>query len=215
MGRPPPHGRTGPHLCQPGARCLAFVAARVGGDSAGLDPAAQPLTWNSTPYSSTQVLGHPANMNWQALLLDDSRATARNNRAHAAEDLRGDVQRELTSCPASPDSPPRTRTDQRLSLCHHLELKASVHWGGVLFADFYRQVIQACAFTFHPDTRFVVMRGRDGYRSLLPGYLKMIRPQPDVPLADQLNGPTPNGGTRRTVAAGCFAAVLTTSASST
>lgn len=96
--------------------------------------------------------------------------------------LRGDVQRELT-LPSILDGLPRR---EQISDFHCVTTwsRRSVHWGGVLFADFYRQVIQAQAGP-HPDTRFVVMRGQDGYRSCL---LLEDLLQPDVLLADQLDG---------------------------
>ena len=59
-----------------------------------------------------------------------------------------------------------------------------LHWSGVRFSDFYRQVVVPLAGV-PPDATFVVLRGQDGARTSLP--LEDLL-APDVLLADRLNG---------------------------
>ena len=60
----------------------------------------------------------------------------------------------------------------------------SLLWGGVQFADFYRQIVVPLAGASE-DAAFVVLRGQDGARTSLP--LEDLLAQ-DVLLADRLNG---------------------------
>ena len=60
----------------------------------------------------------------------------------------------------------------------------SLAWGGVRFADFYRQIVLPLAGPA-PDAGFVVLRAQDGYRSSLPLADLMAD---DVLLADTLDG---------------------------
>jgi len=60
----------------------------------------------------------------------------------------------------------------------------SLSWGGVRFADFYRQIVVPLAGASE-DATFVVLRGQDGARTSLP--LEDLLAQ-DVLLADRLNG---------------------------
>ena len=60
----------------------------------------------------------------------------------------------------------------------------ALHWSGIRFSDFYRQIVVPLAGP-SPDATFVVLRGQDGARSSLP--LEDLL-APDVLLADRLNG---------------------------
>jgi DMSO/TMAO reductase YedYZ molybdopterin-dependent catalytic subunit len=60
----------------------------------------------------------------------------------------------------------------------------SLQWGGVRFADFYRQIVVPLACP-SPDATFVVIHGQDGARTSLPLDDLLA---PEVLLADRLNG---------------------------
>lgn len=60
----------------------------------------------------------------------------------------------------------------------------ALRWGGVRFSEFYSQVVVPQALP-HANVRYVVIRGQDGYRSILP--LADLLAD-DVLLADRLNG---------------------------
>ena len=60
----------------------------------------------------------------------------------------------------------------------------ALHWSGIRFSDFYRQIVVPLAGP-SPDATLVVLRGQDGARSSLP--LEDLL-APDVLLADRLNG---------------------------
>jgi DMSO/TMAO reductase YedYZ molybdopterin-dependent catalytic subunit len=60
----------------------------------------------------------------------------------------------------------------------------ALHWSGIRFSDFYRQIVLPLAGP-PADATFVVLRGQDGARSSLPLEDLMA---PDVLLADRLNG---------------------------
>lgn len=59
-----------------------------------------------------------------------------------------------------------------------------LHWSGIRFSDFYANVVIPQAQP-HAGVQFVVVRGQDGYRSILP--LSDLLAS-DVLLADRLNG---------------------------
>ena len=62
--------------------------------------------------------------------------------------------------------------------------RRDLRWGGVRFADFYRQLVLTQAKP-HLEAQFVVFKGQDGYRCALP--LDDLLAE-DVLLADQLDG---------------------------
>jgi DMSO/TMAO reductase YedYZ molybdopterin-dependent catalytic subunit len=77
--------------------------------------------------------------------------------------------------------------------------KRAVRWGGVRFADFYREIAIAQADA-SPQASFVVLRGQDGARTSLPLDDLLAA---DVVLADRLDGrplPLAHGAPLRLVA---------------
>lgn len=62
--------------------------------------------------------------------------------------------------------------------------RTGIQWGGVRFADFYRELVQPLAQP-HADATFVVLRGQDGARVIMR--LEDLL-APDVLLADRMDG---------------------------
>ncbi len=75
----------------------------------------------------------------------------------------------------------------------------ALRWSGLRFSDFYSQILVPLAEP-HPEVKFVVLYGQDGYRSILP-LEDMLAP--DVLLADRLDDrplPIAHGAPLRLVA---------------
>jgi DMSO/TMAO reductase YedYZ molybdopterin-dependent catalytic subunit len=109
----------------------------------------------------------------------------------------GDVHSPLTLEQAWAELP---RTEVRADFhCVTTWSHRGLVWGGVRFADVYRQVVLPLSGAA-PDATFVVMRAQDGYRSSLP--LQDLLAD-DVLLADTLDGkplPIAHGAPLRLVA---------------
>ncbi|HEX5684512.1 MAG TPA: molybdopterin-dependent oxidoreductase [Ideonella sp.] len=94
----------------------------------------------------------------------------------------GDVQTPLDAGPALASL---SRVEQQSDFhCVTTWTRRGLPWGGVRFADFYREVVVPLAGAA-PEASFVVLRGQDGARTSLP--LEDLL-APDVLLADRLFG---------------------------
>lgn len=101
---------------------------------------------------------------------------------HLAVVIGGDVQNPMT---ISSDFKRLTRREQTSDFhCVTTWSCRSLRWGGYRFADFYKYFAAPIAGAY-PEATFVVIHGKDGYRSSLP--LEDLL-APEVLLADTLNG---------------------------